>query len=322
MTEWRLTLGGLPPLRSERPRVKSLLSTVFGDVVSAHGGVVNLAGLIQIGAAFGSNERNVRTAVYRMAGEGWLVGQRLGRTSYYRLSPHGRERFTAARRRVYGVGGQCLRKRWQLIIAPQLSVAAREILHRDMRWLGFAKVAAGVLIGVDDNTDKVNAVLGELGLCDSVFVFSVCDQEEESPRRRNLWRRFVAERWNLSDVENRHRIFLQTFRLVWRRLQKGAVLSDWDALKLRVFLIHEFRRALLPDPDLPLSLLPAQWHGHQARDLCTDLYRHIAASGEKAARLLFCTPAGEVLPPADDDFWQRFGGIHRRAEENEWRRQA
>jgi phenylacetic acid degradation operon negative regulatory protein len=41
---------------------------------------------------------------------------------------------------------------------------------------------------------------------------------------------------------------------------------------VRTLLIHEYRRVLLRDPNLPEALLPAGWPGLQARALCESLY--------------------------------------------------
>jgi phenylacetic acid degradation operon negative regulatory protein len=47
-------------------------------------------------------------------------------------------------------------------------------------------------------------------------------------------------------------------------------------LLLRILLIHEFRRILLKDPEIPDIMLPANWPGETARSLARDLYRRIA----------------------------------------------
>jgi len=46
-------------------------------------------------------------------------------------------------------------------------------------------------------------------------------------------------------------------------------------------LIHDYRRLLLRDPELPEQLLPAEWPGERARLLCKDLYRRLLAPAER-----------------------------------------
>jgi phenylacetic acid degradation operon negative regulatory protein len=68
----------------QRPvRTGSLIITLFGDALAPRGGEISLASLIALLAGFGVSERLVRTAVGRLAKEGWIQAERLGRLSYY-----------------------------------------------------------------------------------------------------------------------------------------------------------------------------------------------------------------------------------------------
>ena len=49
----------------------------------------------------------------------------------------------------------------------------------------------------------------------------------------------------------------------------------------RILLIHDFRRFLLRDPELPDVLLPPGWPGNQARLLCKEIYRRLLAPSER-----------------------------------------
>ena len=79
--------------RSRRPlRAGSLLTSVFGDAIAPRGGAVWLGSLINVLEPFGINQRLVRTSVFRLAKEGWLRSEQIGRRSYYSLTPDGRGR--------------------------------------------------------------------------------------------------------------------------------------------------------------------------------------------------------------------------------------
>src|SRR5690554_1468498 len=84
------------PLRS-----KSVVMTLFGDVILPHGGALWLGSLIRLLAPFGISDRLVRTSVYRLAEEGWLSAQRIGRRSIYTLRPSAARRFAHAYKRIY-----------------------------------------------------------------------------------------------------------------------------------------------------------------------------------------------------------------------------
>ena len=78
----------------------SLIITIYGDFIAPHGGTVWLGSFIRLVQALGLNERMVRTSVYRLSQEKWLVSQQLGRKSYYSLTTSGRRRFEHAYRRI------------------------------------------------------------------------------------------------------------------------------------------------------------------------------------------------------------------------------
>lgn len=82
-------------------RAKSLIITVYGDLIAAHGGTVWLGSFIRLMSPLGLNERTVRTSVYRLSQEKWLVSEQRGRKSHYSLTPSGRRRFEHAYRRIY-----------------------------------------------------------------------------------------------------------------------------------------------------------------------------------------------------------------------------
>ena len=310
ITSWTLKLEDAGNLRcAERPRIKSMLTTIFGDVVSVHGGTVNLASLIKLAADFGATERNVRTAVHRLTNEHWLTGKRLGRTSHYSLSPQGHERFDAAQHRVYDDAKPASGRRWTIILAPMLSTDDRETLFREMSWFGFAKAGASMLIHIGDDHGSTETVLGELGLRDAVLVFHAdCLMTDTTEHRSLLWK-FADENWGLDAVKDRYQAFLRTFNKLADSLDRGLTLSGADSLKARLLLIHEYRRVLLHDPDLPSYILPTHWNGHQARELCAFIYRALAPASEAETRSHFQTAAGDRLPAASARFWKRFGGI-------------
>ena len=76
---------------------------------------------------------------------------------------------------------------------------------------------------------------------------------------------------------------------------------DLDALVVRLLLVHEYRRAVLKDPLLPADLLPEDWPGAAARDLCATIYRTVAPAAEAWLDANATTDTGP-LPPAGAAF--------------------
>jgi len=105
--------------RAQRPlRGGSLLITVFGDSIAPRGAAATLGSLIRLAGPFGLTERLVRTAVARLARDGWLAARRSGRRSEYRLTPTGAERFAQATRRIYGESPSVWDGKWTLVVVP------------------------------------------------------------------------------------------------------------------------------------------------------------------------------------------------------------
>src|SRR5215471_4203510 len=69
-------------LRAEPSRTWSVIITVFGDAIVPRGGSVWLGTLVRFFAALGSNDGVVRTAMSRLAADGWLERSRVGRNSF------------------------------------------------------------------------------------------------------------------------------------------------------------------------------------------------------------------------------------------------
>src|SRR4051812_47904595 len=92
-------------LASDPPRSKSLVMTIFGDAIAPHGKGVWLGSLIELLAPLGVTDRLLRTSVFRLVAEGWLVASREGRRSRYTLEPRALARFERAYRRIYAKPG-------------------------------------------------------------------------------------------------------------------------------------------------------------------------------------------------------------------------
>jgi len=77
---------------------------------------------------------------------------------------------------------------------------------------------------------------------------------------------------------------------------------------VRTLLIQEYRKVLLRDPQLPAELLPSNWHGTAAYQLCRNLYRAVYSHADEYLTDAMETADGP-LPPPDRRFMARFGGL-------------
>ena len=88
-------------LKREPSRTGSLVITAFGEAIVPRGGSVWLGTLLTFFEALDIDSGVVRTAMSRLAADGWLARSKVGRNSFYRLAEKGRETFVTAMRHVY-----------------------------------------------------------------------------------------------------------------------------------------------------------------------------------------------------------------------------
>ena len=88
-------------LKREPSRTGSIVITVFGDAIVPRGGSVWLGTLLAFFEAIDIDSGVVRTAMSRLAADGWLERHKVGRNSFYRLVKKGRQTFDTATRHIY-----------------------------------------------------------------------------------------------------------------------------------------------------------------------------------------------------------------------------
>jgi phenylacetic acid degradation operon negative regulatory protein len=291
----------LQHFRAQRPlRGGSLLITIFGDAIAPRGGAVTLGSLIRLAAPFGLSERAVRTAVARLARDGWLASRRAGRRSEYRLTRSGAGRFAEATRRIYGESPRSWNGRWTLVLLP-LAAGPRRDAREELRWLGFGQLGAALFAHPACTLPQARAWLRNVpGARRALLLHS-------SGAGLAADRGLVARGWDLGDLARRYRRFVGRFAPVEPVFEADGIAPE-TAFLVRTLLIHEYRKIHLKDPMLPPALLPGDWVGATAYELCRRLYAQVFPDAERylsgAARRL-----SRPLPPANSAAHARFGGL-------------
>ncbi|MYN08486.1 phenylacetic acid degradation operon negative regulatory protein PaaX [Pseudoduganella aquatica] len=294
-------------LASDPPRSKSLVMTIFGDAIVPHGGTVWLGSLIELLAPFGVNDRLLRTAVFRLAQEGWLVSQRDGRRSSYSIAPEAQARFARAQRRIYAPLQVHWDGDWTLVMSGNsLGAAERTLLRKELVWEGYGLVSAGVFGHPAGNPDTLDELLARTGMRDKLFICHAA----EMPGARNgrPLREMIDEGWDLSGVSGGYLQFIAQFEPLLALLRGGHQPEPEQAFVIRSLLIHAWRRVQLHDPQLPVELLPEPWPGASAYELARELYRLVAAAAEQHV-LAVLRREDDSAAAAGGDFRQRFGGL-------------
>ena len=279
----------LQHLRSEPSRTWSIVITVFGDAVVPRGGSLWLGSLLGIFAGLEIGGGVVRTAMSRLAADEWLQRNRVGRNSFYSLTGKGRANFAVAAERIYGEPSSDWNGRFQLVLPG--NGTDRDAVRGALESSGFGGVAPGVWIAPLSTPVPPDA--GTLMRMEGVTDLETARQ--------------LAERaWPLAQTAEAYRRFLDAFAPLQSWIAVGGILADLDALVGRILLVHEYRRVVLRDPLLPPALLPQEWPGTSARQLCSEIYKALLPKSEHWLDQNGRDEDGP-LPQPSTDLHRRFG---------------
>ncbi len=251
-------------LKREPSRTGSIVVTVFGDAIVPRGGSVWLGTLLEFFKGLDIDSGVVRTAMSRLATDGWLERNKVGRNSFYRLNDKGRQTFDTATSHIYDPPPSDWTGRFELLLIGngEDRDAARDALKN----AGFGSPLPGVWVapsGVPVPEEAASAIRLEVSA------------EDDSGRR------LLSESWPLERTADAYLKFIKTFEPLRGSIGRGEALSDADAFTARILLIHHYRRVVLRDPLLPPPLLPRDWPGRAARKLCGEIYRGLLPASEQ-----------------------------------------
>ena len=279
----------LDQLRREPSRIWSIVITVYGDAIVPRGGSVWLGTLTRFFGAIGIGEGAVRTAMSRLAADGWLVRSRVGRNSFYALAEKGRDTFAAATEHIYNPPAMPWSGAFELAILPQNG--EREPARTALQEAGFGSPSAGLWLAPAGAPFPKAAAETALRL--------IASTRDETAAR------LAAASWPLAQTAEGYRRFIGLFRPLADALGTRPALSDEDSFVARILLIHAYRRVILRDPILPPALLPADWPGAEARRLCGTIYHALLDPSERWLDEQGLCETGP-LPAADPLLRQRF----------------
>jgi phenylacetic acid degradation operon negative regulatory protein len=275
-------------LKREPSRTGSIVITLFGDAIVPRGGSVWLGTMLEFFDTIDIDSGVVRTAMSRLAADGWLERNKVGRNSFYRLVRKGRQTFDTATRHIYDKQISDWTGRFELLLIG--SSEDRDAARDALKNAGFGSPLPGVWVapsGVPVPEEAARAIRLEVSA------------EDDSGRR------LLSESWPLDRTADAYLKFMKTFEPLRGWIERREQLSDADAFTARVLLIHHYRRVVLRDPLLPTALLPRDWPGRAARRLCGDIYRGLLAPSEQWLDLNGSNENGP-LPVAGAELRRRF----------------
>ncbi len=272
-------------LHAEPSRTWSIIITIYGDAIVPRGGCVWLGTLLAFFKGLGIGDGVVRTAMSRLAADGWLERSKVGRNSFYRLAEKGRATFVEATRHIYATGPAPWTGHVDLVLLA--NGPDRDRVRSELEQAGFGSPAAGVWVAPGGTGPAV--LPGEPLVLQAGGDLATL-------------RRLAARSWPLEETAAAYLRFVDSFAPLSAALAADPGIGDLDALVARVLLIHEYRRIVLRDPILPAELLPPDWPGAAARDLCATLYKALLVSSERWLDAHAIDETGAALPPGPTVF--------------------
>lgn len=266
-------------------RANSLLMTMVGDALAPRKQAVWLGSLIEMAGLFGVSSRLVRTSAFRLTADDWFEVERLGRRSYYRLSAAGLARVLHADKRIYEFELPPWDGRWTLVMLDgRLRASLRQELKRELKWQSFGQLSPTMFAHPQVDRKSLADILKQTRTQDQVAVL-----QAQSLGGTAALQSIMAQTFKLPQVAQMWAQFIQRFAPL-----RAAGLKPHEAFYVRTLLIHEYRRVLLRDPNLPAEFLPPAWPGLQGRALCKALYRDLLAGSERYLMDQLQTSAGPL----------------------------
>lgn len=275
-----------------------MLFTLYGDGIQRYGGEIAAQSLIAIMGVFGFSPQSVRAALVRMIHQDWLRNRRVGRRSFYALTPRGRLRVEHGTQRVYALEHRPWDGKWRIFTyaVPESRRALRDRLRRELAWLGMGPLAGSTWITPYDLREHLAAFITTHELTAYVAAF---EGEHLGPSSDAS---LASRCWDLAAIARWHEEFVAANQPGLLRLQEQARMGqgspDRNAFVEKIRLVHEYRKALYVDPWLPDELLPAQWPGRASARLFFECYQLLDPAATRFFEALFEPPPDARRPGA------------------------
>src|ERR1700709_2160632 len=208
-------------LKREPSRTGSIVITVFGDAIVPRGGSVWLGTLLAFFETIDIDAGVVRTAMSRLAADGWLERPKVGRNSYYRLFKKGRQTFDAATRHIYDPPPSDWTGRFELLLIS--SSEGRDASREALKNAGFGSPLPGVWLapsGVPVPEEAATAIRLEVSAGD------------------DSGRRLLSQSWPLDRTADAYQKFMKTFEPLRGWIGRGERLGGAAAFHARILCSH------------------------------------------------------------------------------------
>jgi phenylacetic acid degradation operon negative regulatory protein len=273
-----------PRIRQTGPvRARSAVFDLYGDHLPEHGHWAPIAAIVALLQAVGIQPSATRTAVSRLAAQGWLEPDVRGGVRGYAATAGARERLAAAHQRIYRRQPEPWDGCWHLVLVDHGGDrAVRERVAGTLAYLGYGRLDTRTWVAPRPNPE-VTTALAALGVRRELF---------RAEQQQGTARALGARVWDLDRLADQYRRFRDDTLPLLDRARQGT--EPEEAYPMRTRLVHEWRKFLFVDPDLPAEALPPDWPGEAAR----RVFLEVADALEPPARIFVSSALARAGAPA------------------------
>ena len=224
-----------------------------------------LAALETLGQTSGA----VRQTLYRMERDRELESRRVGRMKYYRLAVSAQQEIASGLSMLFDAPETDWDGQWTLVRFgfDGSQRPERDRLRNVLEIEGFAQLGGGMFIHPRDRTERVLKSARSIDVEGNILVFRGRRAGGETDTD------LVDRLWDLQDIGVGYQTFLDRFEPVLE-IDLDEWSSDW-IFKVRFALVIDYLEVAWLDPELPETLLPAEWPAPRARAVARQLYEHL-----------------------------------------------
>jgi phenylacetic acid degradation operon negative regulatory protein len=253
-------------------RPQSAMLTLYGDYLLDRGEEIGIGSLITLFNNFGLSDQAVRSAVSRMCHADLLKVRSEGRKSYYSLTPRGHNLLSSGAQRIFIRKDATWNGNWNIVTytIPEEERKTRDILRRELIWMGYGALSGATMISPYDLTNEVTELAQQLGVVQRVHIFQAREQGIADAKK------IVSSCWDLVRIHDMYFEFLEKYQPRYKdwleRTDNNENIEVNEYFVERFLLIHEYRKLPFYDPDLPEELLPEDWLRPKAAALFQEFH--------------------------------------------------
>ena len=232
---------------------RSAVVDLYGDHLRRHGWWAPVAAVVTLAGAVDVRPPAARTAISRLAAQGWLTPRTERGVRGYAATPRAQDRWHRAHERIYAAAAPPWDGRWHVVHAdPDGDRRTREQVARTLSYLGYGRLGGGSWISPRPSPELAASL--DPRSVGWVAVHGALEPDQDPAV-------LAARVWDLDHLAATHRRFTADLP----QPDEVAGLEPQEAYQTRTQLVHAWRGFLFEDPDLPPAVLPTGWPGHESR---------------------------------------------------------